>query len=203
MVRRALSPVAIPTNSPPSFDNCRPGIGARRAATPEPVVRSDPPGSRDRGPWPGSCGLAVSSRSGRQVFELRVPVTAALRAQVQEMPDRRQQVDPALVDILGQVRMPGVEMPRRARRVQRENRDRGVLVAFGILAAEIVLKGAVPAAGQPQLVPAPGPCCPAVAAAREPDARPAGSRERSRQPRRPGLPGPEGEGALAPGGRQA
>jgi len=80
--------------------------------------RSAWPNSRAR--WPAG-GPARASRSRsrrttdreRAIVQRGVPVAAARRGQVEDVPYRAEQVDAALADVAGQVRMRGVDVPRR------------------------------------------------------------------------------------------
>src|SRR5215472_12537947 len=88
------------------------------------------------------------------VVEVGVPVAAALRGEVHEVPDGSEQVDAALADIGGHPRMRGVEVAEGAVGVAGENGNGGVLTPFAVFAPEVVLEGAVAGAEDAQLVPA-------------------------------------------------
>src|ERR1700730_11462947 len=88
------------------------------------------------------------------VVEVGVPVAAALRGEVHEVPDWSEQVDAALRDVGGHPRMRSIEVAQDAVGVAGENRNGGVLTSFAVFAAEVVLEGAVSGAQEAQLVPA-------------------------------------------------
>lgn len=88
-----------------------------------------------------------------RVGELRVPVAATLRREIEEVVDRRQQVDSPFFDIVGHPRVRRVRVSKRAVAVPREDRDGRVLPAFCIRAAQIVFERAVAAAEQPEIAP--------------------------------------------------
>src|SRR5207245_6340670 len=82
------------------------------------------------------------------VVERCVELAASLRRQVQQIPNRSQLIDAALFDVVGQPWMATVEMAQRAVAVSSENRNRRVLMSFGIFASEIVLESAFAGAQQ-------------------------------------------------------
>ncbi len=84
----------------------------------------------------------------RPVLERRIERAASLRRQIQNIPNRNQLIDAALLDVVGQPWMTTVEMAQRAVTVSRENRNSRVLIAFAIFAAKIVLESAFPGAQQ-------------------------------------------------------
>src|SRR5207244_9609288 len=88
------------------------------------------------------------------VVEVGVPVAAALRGEIHEVPDGSEQVDAALADVRGHPRMRGVEVAQGAVGVAGENGNGGVLAPFEVFAAEVVFEGAVAGAEEAQLVPA-------------------------------------------------
>ena len=88
------------------------------------------------------------------VVEVGVPVAAALRGEVHEVPEGSEQVDTALADIGGHPRMRGVEVAQGAVGIAGENGNGGVLTPFAVFATEVVLEGAVAGAEEAQLVPA-------------------------------------------------
>src|ERR1700688_3876414 len=77
------------------------------------------------------------------VVEVGVPLAAALRGEVHEVPDWSEQVDAALLDVGGHPGMRGIEVTQGAVGVAGENRNSGVLTSFAVFAAEVVLEGAV------------------------------------------------------------
>jgi hypothetical protein len=114
-----------------------PACSARVAALS--VASQVKPGSV-RPKWPQlslSVGLRSRPCSGG---ERCVPVAAALRREVEEVPNRREQVDAALVVLGPHLRMRGIEMPDSAVRISGEDGDARILAAVGIFAAEIVFK---------------------------------------------------------------
>lgn len=88
------------------------------------------------------------------VIEAGVPVAAALRREVHEVPDGSEEVDAPLLDVWGHPRMRTIEMVHGAVGVAGENGNGGVLMPFAVLAAQIVLESAVAGAEQAQLVSA-------------------------------------------------
>src|SRR5947207_21237 len=90
------------------------------------------------------------------VLEAGVPVAAALRGEIHEVPDGSEQVDTALLDVWGHPRMRAVEMAQGAVGVAGENGNGGVLMPVAVLAAQVVLESAVAGAEEVQLVPAAG-----------------------------------------------
>lgn len=70
----------------------------------------------------------------RAVLEAAVPVAAALRRKVQEVPDGSQQIDAALFDVGGHPGMRGVEVVQGAVAIAGENGNGGVLLSFDIFA---------------------------------------------------------------------
>src|SRR3954454_16035261 len=88
------------------------------------------------------------------VVEAGVPVAPAGGRQVEQVPHRGVQVDAAFLDVLGHPRPGRVVVPDLAIAVTGEQRDRRVLVAVLVLAAQVALEGVVAAGKQPQLVPA-------------------------------------------------
>ena len=59
------------------------------------------------------CGFAI--------FEFREKVAASLPREIHDIPDRVQLVDPALLDIVSQPWMPGIEVAERAVAVSGED----------------------------------------------------------------------------------
>ena len=88
-----------------------------------------------------------------RVGKFRVPITTALRGEIEKIVDGGQQVDSPFFDIHGHPGVCGVRMTERAVAVPREDRDGRVLPAFGILAAQIVFECAVAATEQPKVSP--------------------------------------------------
>src|SRR5690606_7127173 len=74
---------------------------------------------------------------------------------IEHVPERVVFVDAARVDVPAQSRMHAVEVSHGAVVIEREYRDRRVLMAFLVLAAEVVLERAVARAQQAQPVPPP------------------------------------------------
>src|SRR4051812_24654215 len=66
------------------------------------------------------------------VIELGVPVAATSGSQIQEVVNRRYQVDAAFLDVRDHSRVGGVEMAEGAVRIAGEYRDGRVLVAFAV-----------------------------------------------------------------------
>ena len=69
------------------------------------------------------------------VGKVGVPVAAALRSEVHEVPDGSEQVDAALGDLGGHPRMRRVEVAHGAPGVTSENGNGGVLMPFAVFAA--------------------------------------------------------------------
>ena len=69
------------------------------------------------------------------VGKVGVPVAAALRSEVHEVPDGSKQVDVALGDLGSHPRMRRVEMAQDALGVTGENGNGGVLKPFAVFAA--------------------------------------------------------------------
>jgi hypothetical protein len=88
------------------------------------------------------------------VGEVGVPLAAALRSEVQEVPDRSEQVDAALEELGAHPRMRSVEVAQGAIGVTDENGNGGVLTPFAVFVAQVVFEGAVAGAKEAQLVPA-------------------------------------------------
>src|SRR5207247_5655264 len=80
---------------------------------------------RDRPSAPTkACKSAMRSMRAGAVAELRVPITASLRSQVQDIIDGAKKVEATLLDIVGHRRVGRVEVAQRAVAFSRENRDR-------------------------------------------------------------------------------
>ena len=58
-----------------------------------------------------------------RVGQLRVPVIASLRREIEQIVDRRQQVDAALLDIVRHPGVGGIRVPQRAVPVSSEDRN--------------------------------------------------------------------------------
>src|SRR5213080_5210281 len=87
------------------------------------------------------------------VAEVRVPITASLWRQVQDVVDRAQKIEAALSDVVGHRGMRRVEMAKRAIAVPRENRYCRILIPLAVFAAEVVLECIATATQEPQSVP--------------------------------------------------
>src|SRR5688572_9579299 len=132
------SPV-VTAVQPPRF-----GADTSPGEAPDDTRALPSPGSHLRAPHPDL----------RAVRERRVEIAAPLRGQVQDVPDGVVFVDAAGVDVRGQPGMDAVEVLERAVAGAREDRKGRVLVAFRVLAAQVVLEAAVACAQQTQPVPA-------------------------------------------------
>jgi len=103
-------------------------------------------------------GLIVARRDGYElcaggldfgaIVEARVPVAAALRRELQEVPYGSEQVDALFGDVRSHSRMRGVEVARGDVSVGRENGNRGVLMPFAVFAAQVILESVAAGAEQ-------------------------------------------------------
>src|SRR6516162_10104294 len=101
---------------------------------------------RNRPLHPGSGVPATMSdgrRNGTSVVQFGIPFAPPAWGEVQQMPDRRKQVDAAFEDVVGHLRVAGVEVTRRPVGVEREHRDARVLRTRLVLRAEVVLERTV------------------------------------------------------------
>ena len=97
------------------------------------------------------------ARGSARVAQRRVPVVATRWSEVEKVPDRRQEVDAPLADLLRHPRMTGVEVADAAVRVAGEDGDGRVLAAVLVLALEVVFERARARAQQPEAVPTAAP----------------------------------------------
>src|SRR6202021_228722 len=72
---------------------------------------------------PANDALASGSLNFGAVGEAGVPIAAALRRQVQKMPDGREQIDAALVDLRAHPRMRGIKVAHQAISIAGETRN--------------------------------------------------------------------------------
>src|SRR6266545_91307 len=72
------------------------------------------------------------------VTEFRIPITPALRCQVEDVVNGAQQLEAALLDVFRQRWVSGVKVPKSAVLVSSEDRHRRVLVSLAIFAAQII-----------------------------------------------------------------
>jgi pimeloyl-ACP methyl ester carboxylesterase len=75
-----------------------------------------------------------------RIFKFRVPVTSPLRGEIEDVPDRTHQIYAALLDLRGDPRMRRIEMVDGAVAISGEDRNRGILMTFPVLASKIVFE---------------------------------------------------------------
>src|SRR5258708_34345018 len=89
-----------------------------------------------------------------RICELGVPIAAARGGQIEDVPDRAEQVKAALVDVVGQARMAGIDVTDGALVITGEDGNRRALFPIGVLAGQVILARAAPPALQAQALPA-------------------------------------------------
>src|SRR6266851_8950202 len=92
--------------------------------------------------------LNAHSLRSMRICELGVPVAAPFGGQIEDVPDRAEQVKAALVDVVGHARMAGIEVMDGAPVITREDGNRRVLFPIGVLTGQVILERAVAAAQQ-------------------------------------------------------
>src|SRR5580692_4850687 len=112
---------------------------------------------RKRPLQPGS-GVPLSMAEGRtkgiSVVQTGVPFAPTLGRDVEDVPGRREQVDPSFADLVVELRVTRVEVSGRAVRIKGEDGDGRVLLTFVVLRLEVVLERAVAATQQAYVLPA-------------------------------------------------
>jgi hypothetical protein len=75
------------------------------------------------------------------VGEGRVPLPSSFGGQIHQIPQWREQVDSAFLDLRRHPRMCGIKVPHKAVTVSRKNRDGGILPSVNIFTAKIEFEG--------------------------------------------------------------
>src|SRR3989442_11176061 len=108
-------------------------------------------------PWSHrhSCTTSAAGRLhfGR-VIERRVPITPALRSEIQYIVDRTQEIEAALLDVFRHPRVRGVRVAKRAVNVPGEDRHCRILITLAIFTTKVVLERAGAGTQKPQIIPA-------------------------------------------------
>ena len=76
----------------------------------------------------------------RAVTKVRVPLTATLWSEIQNMPNGTEQIDTALFDVARERRMSCVEVTNGSVSISSENGNGRILIPLAVFAAEIVFE---------------------------------------------------------------
>src|SRR5277367_1733263 len=89
------------------------------------------------------------------IVESGVPLAPPLRGEVEKVPCWCQEVNAALVDVVGHARMRTVEVAGRPGSIEREHRDGRVLLPLSVLAPQVEFERVVGTTQQAQMIPTP------------------------------------------------